>query len=282
MKTNSKKGILFIVPTPIGNMSDITLRAIDTLKEVAIIGAEDTRTSGKLLKYHGIDTKMLSYHKFNEMKRVDLFVEKLLKGDDIAIISDAGTPGISDPASKIIAGAIANNIEVITLPGAVAFVPALVSSGLSCEQFHFIGFLPDKSNLKDMILNKIKNIENTLIFYESPHRLFKTIAILKKILGNRKISIAREISKLYETHYRTTFDEVLKKPEDIILKGEFVLIVDGFQPEKVTSEDIINEMKKYIGQGYSGKETVHKVKELFSIPKNRVYKLMLEIDDVDG
>ncbi|MCD6176394.1 MAG: 16S rRNA (cytidine(1402)-2'-O)-methyltransferase, partial [Candidatus Cloacimonetes bacterium] len=166
----SKKGILFIVPTPIGNLADITFRAVDVLKKVSLIGAEDTRNSKKLLNHYNIETPMISYHKFNERKRVDQLLDKLQNGEDIAIISDAGTPGISDPSSIIIKEAIANDLKVEVLPGATAFIPAIIASGLNCERFQFIGFLPEKNKTRDILLESIKKNENTLIFYEAPHK----------------------------------------------------------------------------------------------------------------
>jgi len=277
MEMEIKKGTLYIVPTPIGNMADITLRAIDVLGKVDLIGVEDTRNSGKLLKFHKIESKMISYHKFNESSRTDFLIDKLDNNFDIAIISDAGTPGISDPASKLITEALNNNIEVITLPGATAFVPAVISSGLNCSQFYFAGFLPDKKTEQCNILNNIQNLESTLIFYEAPHRIFKTIALLREILGNRKLSISREISKLYETHYRTTFDEVLMKPESIKIKGEFVLVVEGYKPEKVSDEKIIQELKILLEKGYSKKEAVQLIKYIFPVSRNRIYRLVLKV-----
>ncbi|MCD4796473.1 MAG: 16S rRNA (cytidine(1402)-2'-O)-methyltransferase, partial [Candidatus Cloacimonetes bacterium] len=247
---------LFIVPTPIGNLADMTFRAIEVLKNVALIGAEDTRTSTKLLKHYGISTPMISYHKFNERSRVEKFLDKLKNGEDVAIISDAGTPGISDPASIIIKAAIENDIRVETLPGAAAFIPALVSSGLGSERFYFAGFLPEKKLEKDNLLKELINIKDTLIFYEAPHRLLKFFSNLKEVFGNRKIVIARELSKLYETYYRTTIDKVLVNPEMITLKGEFVIIVEGAKEKEYSDAELTEMLEAEIDKGKSKKDAV--------------------------
>lgn len=270
-------GILYIVPTPIGNLADMTFRAVEVLKNVALIGAEDTRTSAKLLKHYQIQTPMFSYHKFNERSRVGKVLDKLKNGEDVAIISDAGTPGISDPASIIIKTAIENNITVETLPGATAFIPALISSGFNCERFYFAGFLPEKKSEKDNLLKELINIKDPLIFYEAPHRLQKFFSSLKKVFGNRKIVIAREISKLYETYYRTTIDEVLTDPDMITLKGEFVIIVEGAQEKEYSDAELAEMLQAELDKGESRKDAIKKVQELTGESKNRIYDLSLKL-----
>ncbi len=272
-----KTGILYIVPTPIGNLADMTFRAIEVLKNVALIGAEDTRTSAKLLSHYQIKTPMISYHKFNERSRVEKILDKLKNGEDVAIISDAGTPGISDPASIIIKAAIENNIKVETLPGATAFIPALVSSGLGSERFYFAGFLPQKKSEKENLLKELINFKDTLIFYEAPHRLHKFLSNLKEAFGNRKIVIARELSKLYETLYRTTIDEVLENPEMITLKGEFVIIVEGAQEKEYSNAELTEMLKAELGKGKSKKEAIKKVMGKTGVSKNRIYDLALKL-----
>ncbi|HHE37924.1 MAG TPA: 16S rRNA (cytidine(1402)-2'-O)-methyltransferase [Candidatus Cloacimonetes bacterium] len=272
-----KKGILYIVPTPIGNLEDITLRAIKVLRSVSLIGAEDTRNSGKLLKKYEIKTPMFSYHKFNERARVEKILNLLKNGEDVAIISDSGTPGISDPSNIIIKSAIENKIKVETLPGATAFVPAFVSSGFDTERFYFIGFLPDKKSQKDKILHKLKPIEDGLIFYEAPHRLEKFFNEIRKIFGNRKVVIAREISKIYETYDRITIDEYLKNPEIIVLKGEFVIIIEGAKPKNYENQELLKMLKDLIGKGESKKNAVKKVQEITGEPKNKIYNLSLQL-----
>ena len=274
----SKTGILFIVPTPIGNLSDITFRAIDILKKVSIIGAEDTRNSKKLLNHYNIETPMISYHKFNERKRVDKLLNKLLDGEDIAIISDAGTPGISDPSSIIIKEAINCGIKVEVLPGATAFIPAVVASGLNCDRFQFIGFLPEKNKTRDILLENIKKNENTLVFYEAPHKLQKFFQYLFDHLGNRKISVVREISKIYETYYRMTLKSILEEPEQIVAKGEFVIIVEGSQKSIISDSDLKNKLIKLIKNGETKKTAVKLITNETSEQKNRIYQLALELE----
>lgn len=277
----SKKGILFIVPTPIGNLADITFRAADVLKKVSLIGAEDTRNSKKLLNHYNIETPMISYHKFNERKRVDQLLDKLQNGEDIAIISDAGTPGISDPSSIIIKEAIANDLKVEVLPGATAFIPAIIASGLNCERFQFIGFLPEKNKTRDEILKNIKENENTLIFYEAPHKLQKFFQYLFDHLGDRKISIVREISKIYETYYRTTLQNVIKEPEQIVTKGEFVIIVEGSKKTIISDSDLNDKLIKLLENGETRKSAVQLVTKESGEQKNRIYQLALELESHD-
>ncbi|MBC8416014.1 MAG: 16S rRNA (cytidine(1402)-2'-O)-methyltransferase [Candidatus Cloacimonetes bacterium] len=274
-----KTGILYIVPTPIGNLADMTFRAVKILKNVALIGAEDTRTSAKLLKHYQIKTPMISYHKFNERSRVEKFLDKLNNGEDVAIISDAGTPGISDPASIIIKDAIENDIKVETLPGATAFIPALVSSCFNTERFYFAGFLPEKKSDKDTLLKELINIEDTIIFYEAPHRLVKFLSRLREVFGNRKIVIARELSKLYETYYRTTIEEVLANPDMITLKGEFVIIVEGAQKKEYSDAEIVEMLQTELDKGESKKDAIKKVQEITGEPRNRIYNLALCLEN---
>lgn len=218
---------LYIVPTPIGNLEDITLRAIKVLKEVDTILAEDTRTSGKLLKYYDIDTPMQSHHMHNEHKMVDKVVERIKSGESIALISDAGTPAISDPGFLLTRTCIENNIEVECLPGATAFVPALVNSGLPNDKFVFEGFLPIKKG-RQTRLETLAEESRTMIFYESPHKLVKTLTQFAEYFGeDRRISVSRELTKLYEETVRGTVKEVLAHFENKPPKGEFVVVVGG-------------------------------------------------------
>ncbi len=222
------KGKLYVVPTPIGNLQDMTFRAISVLKEVDLILAEDTRTSGKLLKHFEIETPQRSYHKFNEHKIVDSLVSQLGQGLSFALISDAGTPAISDPGYLIVHKAIEKNIPVETLPGATAFVPALVNSGLPAERFVFEGFLPVKKGRKTRLENLQEEVR-TMIFYESPHKLLKTLHDFEIYFGaDRQISVSREISKLYEETIRGNLSEVLQIFNDkASVKGEFVIVLKG-------------------------------------------------------
>ncbi len=219
---------LYIVPTPIGNLKDMTFRAVEVLKTVDLILAEDTRTSGKLLKHFEIETPQRSYHKFNEHKIVDQLITQLKNGTVMALISDAGTPAISDPGYLIVHKAIAEGISVETLPGATAFVPALVNSGLPAERFVFEGFLPVKKGRKTR-LESLQSETRTMIFYESPHKLLKTLKDFANYFGtDRQVSVSREISKIYEETIRGNMSEVLKTFEEKpSIKGEFVIVVQG-------------------------------------------------------
>jgi len=216
---------LYLVPTPIGNLEDITLRAIRILKEVSLILAEDTRNSAKLMKHYDISTKMLSHHQFNEHKTLQTIIQRLQTGETIALVSDAGTPAISDPGFLLVRECIKNNIPVECLPGATAFVPALVNSGLPCDKFYFEGFLPVKKG-RQTRLKWLANIDTSIILYESPHRLTKTIEQLIEHMGeNRKASISREISKIFEENVRGTLAELLNYFKNNTVKGEIVIVV---------------------------------------------------------
>lgn len=220
-------GTLYIVPTPIGNLEDMTFRAIKVLKEVDQILAEDTRTSGKLMKHFEIGTPMSSFHLNNEHKVVSRWVNELEVGKNIALISDAGTPAISDPGFLLVREAVKAGIEVITLPGATAFVPALVNSGLPCEKFHYEGFLPHKKGRQTRISELVEK-DVTSVLYESPHRLLKTLGQLLEAAGEeRLVSVSREISKLHEETVRGTIPEVIEHFENNPIKGEFVLVLQG-------------------------------------------------------
>lgn len=221
-----EKTSLYLVPTPIGNMEDITLRALRVLNEVDVILAEDTRTSGKLLKHHKVNKPLQSYHIFNEHKTAQKLVERMLQGETFALISDAGTPSISDPGFLLVREAIASELGVNCLPGATAFVPALVNSGLPSDKFTFEGFLPHKKGRQNR-LKKLAEEEKTIILYESPHRLVKCLEQLKEHLGDRKASISREITKMYEETVRGSLSECIDHFNQKGVKGEFVIVVEG-------------------------------------------------------
>jgi len=236
-------GILYLVPTPVGNLEDITARALRILREADLILAEDTRTSGNLLRHFDIRNAMLSYHKFNEHQTVQSVIERLKAGETIAVVSDAGTPGISDPGFLVAREAIRAGIEVITLPGATAFVPALVSSGLPCDKFCFEGFLPQKKG-RVTRLEELKSEPRTIIFYESPHRVVKTLEQFAEVFGpERPVSVCREISKVYEESTRGTVAEVLEHFRKEEPRGEFVIVLGG-APETEKVESQIHEERK--------------------------------------
>ena len=228
-------GILYIVPTPVGNLEDITFRAIKVLKEADLILAEDTRTTSVLLQHYGISGRLLSHHKFNEHQTVQMVKERILEGTDVALVSDAGTPGISDPGFLLARICAAEGIEVQTLPGATACIPAIVSSGLPCDKFCFEGFLPQKKGRRTELENLSKETR-TMIFYESPRRLVRTLEQMAQAFGpERQCSVAREISKLHEEHRRGTISEVLEHFRQCEPKGEIVLVVAGL-PQQAHSE----------------------------------------------
>ncbi|MFT6827334.1 MAG: 16S rRNA (cytidine1402-2'-O)-methyltransferase [Roseivirga sp.] len=217
---------LYLVPTPIGNLEDITLRAIRILNEVNVILAEDTRTSGKLLKHHNISKPLQSYHIFNEHKTVEQLINRMKAGETFALISDAGTPSISDPGFLLVREVLKAGIEVNCLPGATAFVPALVNSGLPSDRFVFEGFLPHKKGRHTRLLKLVEE-ERTIILYESPHRLVKCLEQLKEYLGDRNASVSREISKMFEETVRGTLSELIDYFTHKGVKGEFVVLVEG-------------------------------------------------------
>ena len=220
-------GILYVVPTPVGNMEDITLRALRILKEADLILAEDTRTSGKLLKHYDIHNHLQSHHKFNEHGTSQAVVEKLKAGQTIALISDAGTPGISDPGFYLVREAVAAGVEVQCLPGATALIPALVSSGLPDDRFCFEGFLPQKKG-RQTRLESLREETRTMVFYESPYRVLKTLQQFAEVLGDdRKVSCCREISKVHEESVRGTLAEVIAHFKETEPRGEFVIVVGG-------------------------------------------------------
>ena len=229
-------GILYIVPTPVGNMEDMTFRAVRILKEVDLVLAEDTRTSGILLKHYDIKNNLMSHHKFNEHGTSSGVVSRLLAGENVALISDAGTPGISDPGFFLVREAVRAGVEVQCLPGATAFVPALVSSGLQCDRFAFEGFLPQKKG-RQTKLESLKEEERTMIFYESPYRLVKTLQQFAETYGGeRQVSVCREISKVHEESIRGTLDEVIAHFKEKEPKGEIVIILAGCDEKPKTSK----------------------------------------------
>lgn len=223
-------GKLYLVPTPIGNLKDMTFRAVETLNESDLILAEDTRNSGILLKHFEISTPMRSYHAHNEHKVTDEIIRQLQDGKTISLITDAGSPGISDPGYLLAKSCVENHIEVIALPGATAFVPALTVSGLISNEFVFVGFLPVKKG-RQTKLNELKEEKRTMLFYESPHKITRTLKDLAESLGTeRKASLSREITKKFEETLRGTLEELHKISEERNLKGEMVLVVEGFNP----------------------------------------------------
>ena len=223
----SSEGCVYLVPTPVGNLGDITARALETLRAADLIACEDTRTSGRLLKYFDISKKLISYHEFNESSRARQLVDLVKQGQIIAVVTDAGSPGISDPAYRIVRASLDAGLEVQALPGPSALIPALTASGLPTDRFFFEGFLPVKDGQRRKRLDALKSFEHTLIFYESPHRIHKTLTAIRDVLGNRRVSLAREISKKFEEYLRGTAEEIANRISGKTVKGELVLVVEG-------------------------------------------------------
>lgn len=270
-----------MVATPIGNLEDITLRAIKILNEVDLIAAEDTRHTLKLLNHLEITKPLISYYKQNEKTRSNILIDKVLNGDNIAIVSDAGTPGISDPGEEIVKEAIRNEIEIIPIPGACAAINALIVSGLSTKQFAFIGFLPVNKKEKQEKLIEIKKLKQTLIFYEAPHKLINTLESMREILGERNVSLAREISKIHEEHLRGNISEVLEKIDNP--RGEYVIIIEGSekddkeeQQEVLANLSLEEHYEYYKRQGLDKKEIIKKIAKDRNTNKNEIYQKFLD------
>lgn len=267
-------GNLYLVATPIGNLEDITFRALNVLKKVDLIAAEDTRNTLKLLNYFEIKKTLISYHRHNEEIKKDNIIEQLKEGKNIAIVSDAGTPGISDPGEVLVREAIRENINIIPVPGACAAINALICSGLDTTEFLFIGFLPLNRKLRNDKIEEIKNATKTIIVYEAPHKLEKTLIDLKDILENRKVVIARELTKIHEEFIRGTVDEVIEKSCD--LKGEMIILIEG--REKIKQENYLNNMtieehyNYYAKKGLEKKEIIKKIAKDRNVSKNEIYQ----------
>lgn len=270
-KSYDGKASLYLVPTPIGNLEDITLRAINILNEVNIIFAEDTRVTGNLLNHLKIKKKIISAHEHNEEQAKGKMLEYLNNNQSVALVTDRGTPIISDPGFRLTSYAIENGYNVIGLPGPTAFVPAIIVSGLLPYPFIFYGFLNSKTTKKKRELNNLKKLTYTIIFYEAPHRLKSTLEIMKETFGNRKISISREISKKFEEVYRGTIDEVIE--EIIEPKGEIVIVVEG-NKEKTIFNDLtpLEQVNLYIKDGCTEKEAIKLTAKEKEIEKNELYK----------
>lgn len=275
-------GKLYICPTPIGNLEDITYRTVRVLNEVDLIGAEDTRHSIKLLNHFEISKPLTSYHEHNKDTKGHYLINKLLQGENIALISDAGMPGISDPGEDLVKLAIKNGIEIEVLPGATASITALVGSGLDTSKFVFEGFLDRDKKTKKKRLEELKEENRTIIFYESPHRLKETLKEMYKIFGNRFVAVNRELTKKYQEIIREDLETVIDIFDEKEVKGEFVLIVEGYKGEKTVtnSYDELNERDyviKLIEEGISKKEAIKIVCKDRKLKKDIVYKQVLDL-----
>ena len=277
-------GKLYLCATPIGNLEDITFRVIRTLKEADVIAAEDTRNSIKLLNHFEIKTPLTSYHEFNKYDKAKVLVNRMLEGENVALITDAGTPGISDPGEELVKQCYEAGIEVTSLPGAAACITALTLSGLSTRRFAFEAFLPNDKKEKAAILEELKTETRTIIIYEAPHRLKKTIAELYAALGNRRMTAVKELTKLHENVFVTNFEEALAYYEENEPRGEYVLVIEGKKIEELKREkeasfqemDINEHMKLYMDKGMDKKESMKAVAVDRGIPKREVYKMLLD------
>lgn len=277
MKTLAK---LYVCPTPIGNLEDITLRTIRTLEEVDYIAAEDTRHTIKLLNHLNIKKPLISLHEHNEAFKSKELIELITSGHDVALVSDAGMPGISDPGEKLIKQCIESEVEVVTLPGPSAFITALVNSGLDTSRFTFIGFLDRNNKTRKETIESLKARQETLIFYEAPHRIEKTISELFEILGDRKIVIARELTKKYEQYIRTSLKSLSEDFSMLEHRGEMVIILEGaieeVEPE-LNKEAVEKRIKELLLQDLSTKEVAKQIAIEYKIKKNDAYALALGI-----
>jgi 16S rRNA (cytidine1402-2'-O)-methyltransferase len=268
-------GKLYLVPTPIGNLGDMSYRAVEVLRAVDLIAAEDTRQTRKLLDHYGIETPLVPYHQRNELVRMEEIFDRLGKGD-VALVSDAGTPGISDPGFKLIREALERDYEVTPLPGATAMVPALIASGLPTDSFVFVGFLPKKSSGRRQLCEELKFQKRTLVAYESPHRLGDALADLFAVLGQRRVCVAREISKKFEEFWRGNLAEAVEVFGQRQVVGELVLVIEGDLEERLWSDDeIIERLDQIRRQGRSLSEAAKEVAKLSGRRKNYVYRLGL-------
>jgi len=280
----NKPGTLYLVATPIGNLEDITLRALRVLKEADMIAVEDTRQTIKLLNHYEIKNTLVSYHEHNKNEKGRTLIEELLAGKNVALVSDAGCPGISDPGEDLVRLAVEQGIPLTMIPGPAAAITGLVLSGLPCGRFGFEGFLPMNKRMRSERLKSIKEDTRTLVFYEAPHKLIHTLRDLKETFGNRRITLARELTKKFEEIIRTTLDEAIRKYEKESPKGEFVLILEGAD-ERRLEENRINSwleislqehVKRYTDSGLDKKEAMRRVAEDRGLSKRDVYNSLLE------
>lgn len=280
------QGTLYLCATPIGNLEDITLRVLRTLKEVDLIAAEDTRNSIKLLNHFEIKTPMTSYHEYNKIDKAYQLVEKMRAGQNVALITDAGTPGISDPGEDLVRICYEAGIEVTSLPGAAACITALTLSGLPTRRFAFEAFLPKNKKERSDILSSLESETRTIIIYEAPHHLVKTLEELFQVLGDRKLTVCRELTKKFETAFATTISHALSHYQEQEPKGEFVLVIQGKNIQEIKKENwqnwetisLTEHMILYERKGISRKEAMKLVAKDRGISKRDVYKMLLEID----
>ena len=274
-------GKLYLVATPIGNLDDITFRAINVLKNVDLIAAEDTRHTLKLLNYYEISKPLISYHRHNEHVKAGLLIDKILEGKNIAIVTDAGTPGISDPGEEVVKEAIKNNIEIVPIPGACALINALIPSGLNTKEFSFYGFLPlNKKNRKNT-LERIEKEDKTVILYEAPHKLINTLEDILENIGNIDCVLAKEITKIHEKFIRNQINNLVKElSQKELVKGEYIILLDmNFNKDKnkdnISEKSIEFQYEFYKSRGMEKKEIIKQIAKNKNVPKNEIYQIFL-------
>lgn len=271
-------GRLYLVATPIGNLEDITLRALKVLEKVDVIAAEDTRHTLKLLNFYAITKPLISYHRHNEEVKSDVLIDKLKNGEDIALVTDAGTPGISDPGEEIVKKAIENNIEIIPIPGACALINALICSGFNTKEFIFYGFLPINKKLRTKKLNEISKQNKTIILYEAPHKLLKTLNDILENIGDINCILAKEITKIHEEYIRGKISELISRKEEI--KGEYVILLDlndNEQEDCSKKEMLLEEQYEYYEKkGLEKKEIIKQIAKDRNTNKNEIYQKFLK------
>ena len=275
-------GKLYLVATPIGNLEDITFRAINILKNVDLIAAEDTRHTLKLLNYYEINKPLISYHRHNEDVKTDILINKLLEGKNIAVVTDAGTPGISDPGEEIVKEAIKNGIEIVPIPGACALINALISSGLNTKEFAFYGFLPLNKKNRNNTLDRIKREDKTIILYEAPHKLLKTLEDILENIGDIDCVIAKELTKIHENFTRDNISNILtdlRRKENI--KGEYIILLDlnsnqlEDDGEIISNKSVNEQYEFYERQGMNKKEIIKQIAKNKNVSKNEIYQMFL-------
>ena len=272
---------IYFVPTPIGNMKDITLRALEVLENSDIIYCEDTRNSQNLLKFHNINTKLISYHKFNESERVEEIISNIENGKTVSVISDAGMPIINDPGFVILQEVIKKGISYEILPGACALINGICGSGFDATNFVYMGFVPKTESEREKFFKNFKDMSVTGIFYESPHRLLKTLKSLYAQFGNINVCVCRELTKLFEEYKRGCINEIISYYEEKGVKGEIVLVIEKIVDKK-EAFDVANEILKFKKEGYSNKDIVKILKDNFNISKNEAYELVLNFENKEA
>ncbi len=271
-------GTLYIVGTPIGNLEDISLRALRTLREVDLIAAEDTRRTRKLLAHYDIKTPLTSYHEHNKLAKLDSLLETL-REKDVALVSEAGMPGLSDPGYELVRAAIEAGIPVVPIPGPSALVTALVVSGLPTDSFLYLGFLPRRRGERRRLLSSIAEERRTIIAFEAPHRLLASLEDIREVLGNRRIAVARELTKMFEEVIRGSLNEVIQHFSETLPRGEFTLVIEGAKEVVWEEERVREELGRLLASGVEGKEAVKQVARVAGWPRREVYKVWLDIRD---